>query len=81
MTTEYIGGDSVTEVPLCVPHCAVFLGSVKYHNVCSILYSMSLMITVQYLSVFCAEDVHYDVLYAIKYCIYYMSVPSTDSDI
>ena len=32
-------------------------GSVKYHNVCSILYSMSLMITVQYLSVFCAEGI------------------------
>ena len=58
MTTEYIGGSgSLTKVLLCVSRCAVFLGSVmcavflgsvKYHNVCSILYSMSLMITVQY---------------------------------
>ena len=57
MTAEYVGGDSVTKVLLCVSHCAVFLGSVKYHNVCSILYSMSLMITVQYFSVFCAEGI------------------------
>ena len=55
MTAEYNGGGSVTKVLLCVSHCAVFLGSVKYHNVCSILYSMSLMITGQYFSVFCAE--------------------------
>ena len=41
MTTEYVGGcDSVTKVLLCVSHCAVFLGSVKCHNVCSILGSV-----------------------------------------
>ena len=60
MTTEYVGGgDSVTKVLLCVSYCAVFLGSLKYHNVYSIMcaVAMSRMITVQYLSVFCAEVV------------------------
>ena len=34
VTREYVGGDSVTKVLLCVSYCAVILGSVKYHNEC-----------------------------------------------
>ena len=38
--------------------CSI-LGSVKYHNVCSILHGMSLVITVQYLSMFCAKVIQW----------------------
>ena len=42
VTTELLGHDSVTEVLLCDSHCAVFVGTVKYH-VCAVFCNFAVL--------------------------------------